>query len=106
MCTVFMTSRTHDLVLEHSKCLFGEWEVAYLGHFISNTGIAMDPSKMDVVRAWLLPCSVRALEGFLRYYKRFIHDYGVIFAPLTAYSSRRKLSSYRQQQTRHSKLTT
>lgn len=49
--------REHELYLKRSKCVFGEETVAYLGHVISNGGVAMDPSKVEVVRAW--PVHVR-----------------------------------------------
>ena len=32
-----------------SKCEFWLWEVSFLGHVISKGGIAVDPSKVDVV---------------------------------------------------------
>ncbi|WVZ75471.1 hypothetical protein U9M48_023518 [Paspalum notatum var. saurae] len=50
----------------------------HLGHVITKDGVAMDSDKVDAVRAWLQPRSVRALRGFLDltgYYRRFIHNY-------------------------------
>lgn len=47
----------------------------------------MDPSKISVVLQWPTPRSLRGLRGFLGltgYYRRFIHNYGKIAAPLTA----------------------
>jgi len=47
----------------------------------------MDESKIEAVKAWPLPKTIRALRGFLGltgYYRRFIHNYGNIAAPLTA----------------------
>ncbi|WVZ85610.1 hypothetical protein U9M48_032515 [Paspalum notatum var. saurae] len=70
MRTVFTTLRAHGLALERSKCLFGEQQVAYLGHIISSSGVAMDPAKVDAVRAWPQPRS-------------FINNYDIIAAPLT-----------------------
>lgn len=79
--------REHKLFLKRSKCSFGEPTVAYLGHVISEKGVAMDTSKVQAILDWPLPSSVRALRGFLGlagYYRRFIRDFGSIAAPLTA----------------------
>ncbi|WVZ89350.1 hypothetical protein U9M48_035770 [Paspalum notatum var. saurae] len=53
----------------------------------SSPRTAMDSDKVDAVRAWPQPRSVWALRGFLGltgYYRRFIHNYGLIAGPLTA----------------------
>jgi hypothetical protein len=42
----------NKLTLKRVKCSFGIEKVAYLGHIISAEGVAMDPSKVDVVEAW------------------------------------------------------
>jgi len=79
--------RQHGLVLKRSKCSFGERRIHYLGHVIENGVVAMDVDKVQAVQDWPLPRSIKALRGFLGltgYYRRFIHNYGVIAAPLTA----------------------
>ena len=84
---VLSTLRAHSLFLKRSKCSFAERRVEYLGHFISEAGVAMDPAKIEAVQSWPMPRTLRALRGFLGltgYYRRFIHNYGVIAAPLTA----------------------
>jgi len=61
--------------------------VAYLGHVITGADVAMDESKIEAVKAWPIPKTIRALRGFLGltgYYRCFIHNYGIIAAPLTA----------------------
>jgi hypothetical protein len=79
--------RRHQLFVKHSKCAFGEQSVSYLGHNISASGVAMDPAKVQAIRDWPVPRSARAVRGFLGlagYYRKFVHNYGTVAAPLTA----------------------
>jgi hypothetical protein len=60
--------------------------VAYLGHVISDSSVAMDDHKVSVVLEWPIPCTVRVVWGFLgqaAYYRWFIQGYDVITVPLT-----------------------
>jgi hypothetical protein len=58
---VLQVLQEHHLVLKRSKCSFGQESMAYLGHIISATGVAMDPAKVSAVEAWPRPRSLRAL---------------------------------------------
>ena len=83
---VFTTLRAHGLFLKRSKCSFKAPYVAYLGHVISTAGVPMDSDKVAAVTSWLMPHSLRGVQGFLGipgYYRKFIHDFGSIAAPLT-----------------------
>ena len=61
--------------------------MAHLGHVITGSGVTKDELKIDAVKAWPLPKTIKALRGFLGltgYYRCFIHNYGIIATPLTA----------------------
>jgi hypothetical protein len=77
----------HRLFVKRSKCAFGVPSIAYLGHVISAAGVAMDPDKVQAVADWAQPRSARAVRGFLGlagYYRKFVKEFGMIAAPLTA----------------------
>jgi hypothetical protein len=79
--------RRHQLFVKRTKCSFGASAVAYLGHVISAAGVAMDPVKVQAIHDWSAPRSARAVCGFLGlagYYRKFVHNYGTVAAPLTA----------------------
>jgi hypothetical protein len=48
-----------------SKCKFAQRSGYYLGHIISQEGIATDPSKVYVVVNWPVPSSAKELRSFL-----------------------------------------
>jgi hypothetical protein len=79
--------RRHQLFVKRTKCSFGASSVVYLDHVISTAGVAVDPTKVQAIRDWPAPHLPRAVRGFLGlagYYRKFVHNYGVIAAPLTA----------------------
>ena len=82
---VFIRLRQHGLKLKPSKCHLCQSEVHYLGHIISEKGIATDPEKVQAVKMWPVPQSKREVRGFLGltgYYRRFVRDYAKIANPL------------------------
>jgi hypothetical protein len=87
LCAVLTELRHQHLFIKRSKCAFGVTSVSYLGHVISVEGVAMDPAKVQAIHDWPVPRSARAVRGFLGlvgYYRKFVRNYGVIVAPLTA----------------------
>lgn len=77
--------RQQRLFLKPSKCTFLQEEIRYLGHIISGSSVKPDPVKLDGVRLWPIPTTLKQLRsflGFLNYYRRFIHNYSEIARPL------------------------
>ncbi|WVZ87830.1 hypothetical protein U9M48_034405 [Paspalum notatum var. saurae] len=79
--------REHKLYAKFSKCDFWTEEVKFLGHVISNGGIAVDQSKVSEVQNWKIPEDVKGIRSFLglvSYYRRFIEGFSKIAKPMTA----------------------
>ena len=74
-----------QLKVKLEKCCFFQTEVNYLGHVISNEGVATDPKKISAVKEWPRPSSVKDLSsflGFCGYYRRYVDGFAKIAAPL------------------------
>jgi hypothetical protein len=84
---VLQKLREHKLYAKRSKCEFWLREVSFLGHVISNGGIAVDPSKVKDVLDWKPPTNVHEIYSFLGlvgYYIRFIEGFSKLAKPMTA----------------------
>ena len=57
--------REHQLYAKLSKCQFWLKEVSFLGHILSERGVAVDPSKVQEVLDWKSPTSVTKIRSFL-----------------------------------------
>lgn len=76
----------HGLKVKLSKCSFAQQQINYLGHQISSAGVATGDEKIQAVRDWPRPDSVRKLREFLGlagYYRKFVQNFGIISRPLT-----------------------
>ena len=82
----FEILRQHRFFLKASNCAFGQQELEYLRHIITNQGVKVDEHKISAMIAWPRPTNISELRGFLGltgYYRKFVKDYDIITRPLT-----------------------
>ena len=83
---VFGRLRQAGLKMKASKCSLFQKEVAFLGHRVSEEGIACDPAKIESIASWPTPrnaTEVRSFLGTANYYRRYISGFSDIAEPLT-----------------------
>ncbi|KAJ9672728.1 hypothetical protein PVL29_026082 [Vitis rotundifolia] len=86
LVTTLRTLRRHQLYGKLDKSEFWLTEVNFLGHVVSEAGIAVDHSKVEAVQEWQRPTNVFEIRSFLGlagYYRRFVEDFSRIAAPMT-----------------------
>ncbi len=78
--------RKHGLYANLKKCRFHQDEVRFLSFVVSAQGIKMEEERIEAVKAWAEPKSVRNIKlflGFANIYRRFIKGFSKIAGPLT-----------------------
>jgi hypothetical protein len=78
--------RNAQLFSKAEKCSYDASEVEYLGYIVGPAGISMDPAKLESLRSWPTPQSVKEAQsflGFANFYRHFIEGFSKLAAPLT-----------------------
>ena len=83
---LFEALKQFGLVLNVAKCVFSVSELEFLGHHVSARGIRPMPDKIEAVRRFERPRTVKAMQRFLglvNFYHRFLPRIAAIMRPLT-----------------------
>ena len=83
---VFDRLKGAGLTAKPKKCQFGMKQCIYLGHVVGNGNIRPEQSKIEAVMTFQVPQTkkqVRAFLGVTGYYRKFIHNFATIAAPLS-----------------------
>ena len=84
---IYNRLRTFQLMFKPSKTHINHPKIKFLGHILSEGGIAPDPDKVKAVANIEDPRDVTGVRSFLGstlFYRRFIHGYSDLAAPLYA----------------------
>ena len=71
---VFETLLQNQLYAKKSKCSFNKAQLEYLGHLISEQGVEIDLAKIECMKQWPIPNSLKSLRGFFWYSSTTIED--------------------------------
>lgn len=107
LTVVLEVLRSNQLYAKWSKCSFAQDHMEYLGHIISQEGVAIDPEKTYAMERWPQPTTITELRGFLGltgYYRKFVKNYGIIAKPLTNLLKKKNFSWNDQAYTAFSQL--
>ncbi len=83
---VLQRLRQYQLFLKAEKCSFHHPSVQFLGYHIDSSGIRMDEGKVEAIKIWPVPSTIKELQrflGFSNFYRRFILNYSTLTSPLT-----------------------
>jgi hypothetical protein len=85
---VLQVLREHQLYAKFSKCDFFQKQIHYLGHVISEEGVAIDPDKIRSMMEWPTPKDVSDIRSFMGLARIKYEGYQMIDVGLLTYINR------------------
>ena len=82
---LFDRLQENGLVVNPDKCVFGVQQIDFLGHRISSRGAVPLPSKVEAIRTFPQPATVKGLQefiGMVNFYNRFLPAAAKLMRPL------------------------
>nr|CAH7744111.1 unnamed protein product [Callosobruchus chinensis] len=95
---------THNVLLNKSKCLFKVQELEFLGHRLSNQGIAADQRKVRTIMEFRSPQNkeeVRSFLGLVTYLGKFLPDLGTTTEPLRQLTKKDTIFNWNEYHQQH-----
>lgn len=84
---LFTRMKQYGILVNTAKCVFGAKEVSFLGYSISASGTKPLDSKVQAIKDFPVPKTIKQLRrflGMLNFYRRFLPNIAQIQAPLNA----------------------
>lgn len=72
---VFNKLREYGVIINPSKCFFGQQEVLFLGFLVNKDGVRPPPDRIKALAEYQLPdrvCNLRRFLGMMNFFRRFL----------------------------------